>query len=92
MTGRIDLRQDVRVLDVTNGERWLSVMLADPQGGRSHLRFDFDDDRGVFEHLAVLRRWMHRSTPLTHVRDGATSALVDDRARFEAAFGASDYL
>jgi len=92
MTRRIHLRQDVRVLDVTSGARWLSVMLADTEGARSHLRFDFDDDDGVSEHLTVVRRWMHRSTPLTHVRSGATSALVDDRARFEAAFGATDYL
>jgi len=92
MKGRIDLRQDVRVLDVANGDRWLSVVLADLRGRRSRLRFEFDDDTGVSDHLTVVRRWMHRSTLLTHVRSGATSALVDDRARFEAAYGANDYL
>ena len=85
--GRITLRQDLRVLDVSTGGRSLTVVLAAPGGGRSQIRFEYGDDRSVSNHLTTIRRWMHRRTPLTHVRHGATSALIDDRARFEAAFG-----
>lgn len=91
MGSRMQVHQDLVVRHVSHRERELAVDVRGPDG-TGVIRFSHDDDRSRDEHLRLLRRWMHLGTPLTYVTSKGTGALIDDRARFEAAFGDESYL
>ena len=92
MPRRVRLHQDVTIVDVSHRRAELAVEVATSTGGRGRISFEHDDQGAMSDHLTALRRWMHLGTPLTYVWSDGSGALIDDRARFEHAFGEAGYL
>lgn len=92
MSGRIRLRQHLTIVDLTHRRDQVDVHVRTVSGERGRIRFQFIDQATLSAQLTRLRRWMHTGTSLTYVAGPADSALIDDRANFEAAFGGLDHL
>jgi|1186.fasta_scaffold873463_1 hypothetical protein len=92
MSRRIRLRQHLTIVHLTHRRDQVDVHVRTVSGQRGRIRFEFIDQAILSNQLTRLRRWMHAGTPLTYVVGPADSALIDDRANFEAAFGGLDTL
>ena len=87
MSRRIRLRQDLTIVDLSHRRDEVDVHVRTVSGQRGRIRFQFIDQATLSIQLIRLRGWMLTGTPLTYVAGPADSALIDDRANFEAAFG-----
>lgn len=89
-TGRIELEQHVRVLDVQRKGRRVSV---DVYGGGGAscgvVVYEFPDASTSVEQEQVLCSWRDAATVLTFVHRDSEVALIDDVAQFQASWGAT---
>jgi hypothetical protein len=88
MSRRIRLWQDLTIVDLIDRKHRVDVHVKTDSGRRGRIRFRFIDQATHGAQLSRLRWWMSTGTSLTYVAGPADSALIDEQAKFEAAFGA----
>jgi len=91
-TGRMNVLQDVKVVEVSAAGRSLLVTLRTLDDRTGTVEFLHEDDLRRDANRSLLERWMTTATPVTYVNAGGNGTLVDERVLLERALPSADPL